>query len=313
MSLLRYCIRRIFFALPILFGITLVTFILFHLVGGDPAFLIAGKNASLERVASIRSELGLDRSLLQQYISFVKQTVTFDWGRSWSSQERVMDMFWRGLGPSLSLALPAFLISFLISLGIALLSSYYRGQCFDRGVLIACLALMSFSYLVYIILFQYLFAYKMGLFPITGWDPSWSGRWQYLILPWMISVTVSIGPGVLIYRTAILDESLQGYVRTARAKGLKDTAVYSQHILKNALVPILTIVIMQMPLMITGSLLLESFFGIPGVGGLLIQAIQNADFPVIKAMTVIGSIFYMLFNLLSDLVLTAVDPRIELK
>lgn len=292
---------------------TLITFILFHIVGGDPAFQLAGKNATIEQIESIRIELGLNKPLLYQYFDFLRQTVTLDWGRSWSTQQKISNMIFDGIGPSLSLTVPSFIISFFICLAIALFSTFKKGTWIDRSITTLCLALMSVSFLVYIIFYQYSLAYKLGLFPITGWDSSFSGRWAYLILPWIISVSVSLGPNILIYRTALLDEVFQDYVRTARAKGVNNKVLYIKHILKNALIPIITIVVMQMPFLITGSLLLEAFFGIPGLGGTLIQALNNSDFPVIKAMTVFGSILYMLFNLFSDLLYAVVDPRVELK
>ena len=292
---------------------TLITFCLFHVVGGDPAFQLAGKNATIEQIESIRIELGLNKALSLQYFDFLKQTVTLDWGRSWSTQQKISTMIFDGLGPSLSLTIPSFIMSFFICIGIALFSTYRKGSWIDRTITTLCLALMSISFLVYIIFYQYTLAYKAGLFPITGWDSSFSGRWSYLVLPWIISISVSLGPSILIYRTALLDEVFQDYVRTARAKGVGNKVIYVKHILKNALIPIVTIVVMQMPFLITGSLLLEAFFGIPGLGGMLIQALNNSDFPVIKTMTVFGSILYMIFNLLSDLLYAVVDPRVELK
>lgn len=292
---------------------TLITFIIFHCVGGDPAFQLAGKNASPERIEEIRQQIGTNQPLVQQYFYFIKQTITFDWGRSWSTQQKISEMISQGIGPSLSLTIPAFIISFILSLLIALYTTYKKGSVIDKGIITLCLALMSISFLVYIITYQYFFAYHLGLFPITGWDPSMTGRWQYLVLPWVISISVSLGPNILIYRTALLDEVLQDYVRTAKAKGVDNFGVYGRHILKNALIPIITILVLQMPFLITGSLLLEAFFSIPGLGGMLIQAINNADFPVIKAMTVLGSIIYMVFNLFSDLLYAYVDPRVELK
>ena len=240
--------------MPILIGVTLITFLLFHVVGGDPAFQLAGKNATPEQIESIRSQLGLNKSLALQYLDFVKQTFTLDWGRSWTTQQNISSMISQGIGPSLSLTVPSFILSFLICIGIALFSTYKKGTWIDRSITMVCLALMSVSFLVYIIFYQYLLAFEWGLFPITGWDPSWSGRWSYLILPWIISISVSLGPGILIYRTALLDEVLQDYVRTARAKGVTNWVVYSQHILKNAMIPIITRVVIQLPFLILGSL-----------------------------------------------------------
>lgn len=308
-----YILRRILYMIPILFGITLITFFLFNIIGGDPALMMAGKNPTHEQLQMIRHQLGLDQSLIMQYLDFCQQIITLDFGRSWATQQKISEMIFQGIGPSLSLTFPAFILSFLICLGIALLTSYFHGRIIDRVLITICLGLMSVSFLVYIIIFQYFFAFKMGLFPISGWDTSWSGRWQYLTLPWLIAVSVSLGPNILIYRAAVLDEVYQDYVRTARAKGLLPSLVFIKHILKNAMIPILTIVIMQMPFLIMGSLLLEAFFSIPGLGGILIAAISEADFPVIRALTVLGSILYMLFNLLSDILYVFLDPRVELR
>lgn len=250
-----------------------------------------------------------------QYMDFVKQTLTFEWGESWHTRENINQMILKGLGPTLCLTGPAFLISFILSLMIALFSASSKGSLVivDQSITTLCLTLMSISFLVYIITFQYFFAFKLSWFELNGWDESWSGRWAYLVLPWIISVVVSLGPNILIFKAAIVDEIDSDYVRTARAKGINRLTLFSQHILKNAMIPISTIVIMQIPFLITGSLLLESFFGIPGLGGLLIQSIQNADFPVVKAFTVIGSLLFLFFNLVTDLLYTWIDPRVKLQ
>jgi peptide/nickel transport system permease protein len=298
-----------------LFGVTLITFLIFNVVGGDPALQLAGKYATLEQVKEIRTELGLDRSLPLQYGDFVKQTLTFNWGRSWQTQSKISDMIWAGLGPSLCLTLPAFFISFLLAIAVALFSASAHGSqlVWDRGITTLCLALMSISFLVYIIGLQYFLAFKLDLFPLNGWNESWVGRWPYLFLPWIIAIVVSLGPNILIFRAAFLDEVIQDYVRTAQAKGLGRWSLFSKHILKNAMVPIVTIVVMQVPFLIMGNLLLEHFFGIPGIGGLLIQAIQSADLPVVKAFTVFGSLLYLFFNLAADLLYLVFDPRVELR
>ena len=285
------------------------------MAGGDPSFQLAGKNATPEQIESIRNELGLNQSLFMQYMDFVKQTITFDWGESWHTRENINQMILKGIGPTLCLTGPAFLISFFLSLMIALFSASSKGSLVfvDQSITTLCLTLMSISFLVYIITFQYFFAFKLSWFELNGWDESWSGRWAYLVLPWIISVVVSLGPNILIFKAAIIDEVDRDYVRTARAKGINRLTLFSQHILKNAMIPISTIVIMQIPFLITGSLLLESFFGIPGLGGLLIQSIQNADFPVVKAFTVIGSILFLFFNLVTDLLYTWIDPRVKLQ
>ena len=309
----EYFLRRLFSTVPILFGVTLICFLIFNVVGGNPALEAAGKNATAEQIASFRHELGLDQPLHKQYFLFLRQVITFNWGESWQTHENINQLLIKGLGPSLSLTLPAFLLSFMISLALALYTTCFRETWVDRCITTLCLALMSVSFLVYIIVYQYIFAFSLNLFPINGWDPGLWSRWSYLILPWLISLSVSLGPNLLIYRAILVDETLKDYITTAKAKGLSQPVIYLRHVLKNAMIPISTFFIMQIPFLMTGSLLLEAFFGIPGLGGLLIQAIQNADFPVIKAMTVMGALTYLVFNLISDFAYTFFDPRVSLE
>lgn len=309
----KYVIRRVLYMVPILFGISLITFLLFHVVGGSPAAQIAGKYATADQIRLIEKQMGLDQPLPIQYFHYLKDLVTFDFGRSWSTQQQITDMIWSGMGPSLSLTLPAFLLVILLSISISLFIAYRRQGWLDKGILILCLAGMSVSSLVYILYMQYWLAYKAGVFPISGWDPSWTGRWEYVALPILIFVLLSLGGNVLFYRSVFLDEIQNDYVRTARAKGLSTQKILFKHILRNALIPIITLVVLEMPFLILGSLLLESFFDIPGLGGLIYSAIQNADFPVIKAITFIGALLYMIFQLFSDILYAIVDPKVQLK
>ena len=170
---------------------------------------------------------------------------------------------------------------------------------------------MSISYLVYIIAFQYLLAYKVGAFPINGYESGWAGV-RYLLLPWIIIMVVTAGPDIRIYRTVFLDETKADYVRTAFAKGASEAAVIFRHILKNALIPILTHIVIGIPFLILGAFLMERFFSIPGVGDIMITAIHNGDFPILKGLTVLIAIAYALFNLITDLLYAVVDPRVQL-
>lgn len=310
--ILAYTLRRILFIIPIMFGVTLLTFLLFNMLSGDPAKRFAGKHATPEMVATIRADLGLDRSLPQQYLFYLKQIVTFDFGRSWATKQKISTMIDDGLSATLSVTVPPFIASVFFCVGLALFTAYFRGTVFDKGVVVTCLGLLSISSLVYILSLQYLLAYRAGLFPISGWDPSWVDRWAYLVLPWIILFVLTLGSNILVYRSVVLDEAYQDYVRTARAKGLSSRAVFARHVLKNAMIPIITVVVIEMPFLITGSVLVENFFGIPGLGGMLVKALNDSDFPVIKAMTVIISFAYMIFNLLSDILYGVVDPRIKL-
>lgn len=308
-----YIVRRVLYVIPVVLGVTLVTFILFNVVGGDPVYLKMGKHGSQKEIEILRKDMGLDRPLPEQYLFYLKQCFTFDFGRSWASNQKISTMIANGVGPSLSLSIPAFTITVVLAILVSILTAFFRNTVYDRGLQVLCLAGISISSLVYIIAGQYFFSYQLGLFPISGYDASWYGRWQYVQLPIIIWLLVSIGGEVLLYRTAILDEVYQDYVRTARAKGLSEKVVLLKHVLKNSMVPIITNIVIEIPLLFTGALLLESFFGIPGLGGMTVQGILNSDFPVVKTMTFLGSVLYVLFNLISDICYALVDPRIKLE
>lgn len=308
----KYLARRLLYMIPILFGITLVTFILFNVAGGDPAAQAAGRYATPEQIAIMRTQLGLDKPLLAQYFDLIRQIFTMDWGRSWSSKQPIGGLIMSGLGPSLTVTVPAFLIALIINLPLALLMAYRRNSFFDKSILITCLALISISSVVYVLAGQYFLSYKMSWFPISGWDPSWSGRWEYVTLPIIIMVALSLGGDILFYRTVFLEEMYQDYVRTARSKGIPEWKILFKHILRNALIPIITLLVLQIPFLIIGSLLIESYFGVPGLGSLTYQAIQEADFPTIKALTIMGAILYMILQVVSDVVFALVDPKVRL-
>lgn len=308
-----YLIRRLLYVVPIVFGVALVIFTIFNLVGGDPTYQMLGKHANPEQIASLRHELGLDQPQYVQFLGYLKQIATFDYGRSYATKQPIVDMFLRGIGPSISVTLPAFIISVGFAVLIGLLVAYYRGRVVDRVVLVFCVIGMSIPSLAIILFGQHILAYHMSLFPISGYEESFPERINYVLLPGLIWVLISIGVEIRYYRTAFLDESNQDYVRTARAKGLTERKVYLKHVLKNSLVPILTQVIIEIPFLILGSLLLEAFFGIPGLGSMIVDAINNSDFPVIKAMATIISILFIFGQLLTDIMYKVVDPRVSLK
>jgi peptide/nickel transport system permease protein len=248
--MLKFAIRRILYMFPILFGIALVTFLLFNVAGGDPAAQAAGKYATAEKIEEMRESLGIAGPLHEQFLGHLKQMATFDFGRSWSTKQTIRSMIYAGIDASVSLILPAFVLSLLISVSIALLIASLRGSKLDQSALVICLALMSISSLVYILAGQFNMAYQLNMFPINGWDPSWVGRWQYLQLPILIFVVLSLGSAVLFYRTVFLDQMYQDYVRTARSKGLSDRVILFKHVLRNAMIPIITVVVTQLPFMI---------------------------------------------------------------
>ena len=307
-----FLLKRLIQAFFIVIGVTLVTFALFHLVGGDPALHYAGKNASAETIQSLRHELGLDQSTLYQYGLFLKQTFTWDWGHSWANRRSVSQLVYEHLGASLSLTVPAYLLSVLVALLFALLAAVNQGGRVDRYLLNLCFVFMSFSFVVYVVFAQKVFAFDLHLFPVYGWNPSWTGRWPYVFLPCLIYAFAHLPAKILLFRASLFQELQQDYVRTARAKGLATATVYSVHILKNTALPILTLVMSQLPTLLTGSVLLEAYFGIPGLGGLLLKSIQSNDLPVIKALTVLGSLFSISFQFLHDVLAAALDRRWEL-
>lgn len=311
--MLKFVIRRVLYMIPILFGIALVTFLLFNVAGGDPAAQAAGKYATAERIEELRRDLGLDGPLHVQFGRHFVQMITLDFGRSWQTKQMISTMIMDGLDASMSLSVPAFLLTSIITIALALFIAYVRGSFIDKSALVICLALLSISSLVYILAGQYFLAYVGGIFPISGWDPSWVQRWTYLTLPILIYISLSLGSNVLFYRTVFLDQMHQDYVRTARSKGLADTPILFKHILRNAMIPIITVIVTQLPFLIVGSLLLEAFFGIPGLGGMTYQAINSSDFPVIKAMTTISAILVLIFQLIADVLYAFVDPRVQVR
>jgi peptide/nickel transport system permease protein len=309
-----YIIRRLWQMVPTLLGVMLLVFFLFNFVGGDPAYVLAGKISSAEQIENIRRQLGIDQPYYVQLWIFVKQVVTGDFGASWSTNEPVSHIMATRLGPSLTVLVPWLILSTLIAIGLALAVAYVRGSLTDRAVMIVCTVGLSISILVYIIVFQYVFAYKLGWFPVQGWgDGFWHNLAVYALLPIIILLVVSIATTLRLFRTFVLDEVNQEYVRTARAKGVSDNRIMWVHVLRNASIPIITFVMAEIPGLLVGAFLVERFFSIPGIGREVLLAVERSDFPVIKAITIYVAVATMVFNLLADLMYKAVDPRVQLK
>jgi len=313
--MITYIIRRSLYTIPIVFGVLLVTFVLFSVVGGDVTDQIAGKAASKETREEIRAEYGWDKPLFlgwdSQFRNHLKNAVTFNFGRSWNDRELIIDKIKRGAGPSLSLTIPMFLGTVVISVSLALIVAFLRGTIIDVLTVLLCVAGMSIPFLSFILFGQYFLAFKWGLFPVFFW-PDLSPL-QYVALPVLIGIVAGLGGNLRFYRTVMLDEMRNDYVRTAFAKGLGVRRVLFKHVLKNAMIPIITQVVLAIPFLFLGSLLLERFFGIPGLGYLMIEAIAARDFQVISAMTYIGAILFVVFNLITDICYSLVDPRISLE
>ena len=319
--MLAYIVRRTLYAIPILIGINLITFALFFLVNtpDDMARMQLGqKRVTPEAIEKWKAERGYDKPLFYNSGSvtntiFFDKSVklfAFDFGRAEDNRDIANEIKAR-MGPSLALAIPVFLVGLLVNITFALGMAFFRATYLDFWGVILCVGMMSISSLFYIIGGQYLISKLWHLVPISGYAGGLDAG-KFIVLPALIGVVGGIGAGSRWYRTLFLEEMTRDYVRTARAKGLGEGAVMFRHVLKNAMIPILTGVVAVIPLLFMGSLLSESFFGIPGLGSYTIDAIQAQDFAVVRAMVFIGSVLYIVGLLLTDLSYTLVDPRVRL-
>jgi len=312
--LLSYTLRRLWQFVPTLAGVVLLVFFLFNWIGGDPAYILAGKISNPETIANIRRQLGVDQPYAVQLWIFLKQILSGDFGVSWATNESVSNIFRSRLGPSLTVLVPLLVISTLLGMAAAMLVAYLRGSLTDRAVMVACTVAQSVSILVYILVFQYVLAYQLGWFPVQGWGVTFMDNLlRYAVLAIIVGVAVSLAPDIRLYRTFFLDEINQDYVRTARAKGLSEGRVMWVHVLRNAAIPIVTNILLQLPGLLAGAFLIERFFGIPGIGREVILAVERSDFPIIKAVTVYVAVATMVANLAADLIYKAIDPRVQLK
>lgn len=324
--MLAYIIRRILYALPILMGVNLITFTLFFVVNSpeDMARMQLGaKHVTEEAIDKWKVERGYDKPLLINDQASGMATFTdtifydksvklfaFEFGRADDGRDIGYDISQR-MWPSLAIALPNLIIGLLAYITFALLVAFFRGTYVDVGGVVLCVVLMSISGLFYIIGGQYLVGKLLHLVPVSGYDVGMESI-KFLVLPVLIGVVAGIGSSTRWYRTIFLEEIGKDYVRTARAKGIPELAVLFKHVLKNAMIPILTGVVVVLPLLFMGSLITESFFGIPGLGSYTIDAIGSQDFAIVRAMVFLGSVLYILGLILTDISYTLVDPRIRL-
>lgn len=323
--MLAYIVRRLLYAIPILIGVNLITFALFFVVNtpDDMARMQLGvKRVTPEAIEKWKVERGYDKPLLinsaASGLATVTDTVFFqksarmfagDFGRAEDGRDIAREISAR-MVPSLAIALPTFILGLLVTITFALTLAFFRASAFDFWGVVLCVAMMSISGLFYIIGGQYLISKVWRLVPISGFGDGLDA-WRFLILPVLIGVVSGIGSSARWYRTIFLEEVSKDYVRTARAKGLPETVVFFRHVLRNALIPILTGVVVVIPLLFMGSLLTESFFGIPGLGSYTIDAINAQDFAVVRSMVFIGSLLYIVGLILTDISYTLVDPRIR--
>lgn len=322
----KYIIRRTLYCIPVYLGILLLLMLILRVRDPVPAFM--GKNATPEEIAMKRQEVGLDKPFLSQYGHFVGQLLTFDFSEeSWQQKGRTVgEIVGGGIGPTLALTAPALFLTTLISVCISLIAAWFRGRLTDRLLVFFAVLGMSISFLVYIILGQYLLGYAIrsdgfAPFAISGYQTiEQVGLWSYLtskwpyycLLPVLISVIVSMGYDTRFYRAVMVEESQRDYITTARAKGASESRIMFLHLLKNAMIPVITRVSISIPFLITGSFLLEMYFRIPGVGRALITAVNQADFPVVQTIGAVFAVAYLATNLLTDVLYAMVDPRVRL-
>ena len=322
-----YIVRRILYALPILIGVNLLTFALFFVVNTPENMArvnLGVKHVTPAAIEKWKAEHGYDKPLLyndkEQGSATLTNTIfyeksvrlfVFDFGKADDGRDIGHDILQR-MWPSLAIALPMFIVGLLVNITLSMLLAFFRGSYIDMSGVVLGVIFMSISALFYIIGGQYMMGKLWHLVPISGYSAEWPAAIKFLILPVIIGVIGGIGSGTRWYRTIFLEEINKDYVRTARAKGLSELRVLFRHVLKNAMVPILTGVVVVIPMLFMGSLLTESFFGIPGLGSYTIDAILSQDFSIVKAMVFLGSVLYIIGLILTDISYTLVDPRIRL-
>ena len=321
-----YILKRILYAIPILIGVNLITFILFFMVNSPDDMAraqLGAKQVTPQMIEAWKVDKGYDKALfvndnakgLQKVTDtlFVQESLklfSFDFGYSDANRNIGAEIKER-MGPSLAIALPTFMIALITNISLALLLVLFRGSALDTGMMIVAVMIMSVSGLFYIIAGQVLFSKMWHWVPISGYESGWGGV-KFILLPVLIGVFAGIGSGVRWYRSIFLEEINQDYVRTARAKGLSELKVLFGHVLRNGMLPILTGVVVVIPTLFMGSLIMESFFGIPGLGSYTIDAINSQDFAIVKAMVFLGSVLYIVGLILTDISYTLFDPRVKL-
>lgn len=324
----RYVIRRMLYTIPLILGICFVTFLLFEWIFTPRLRAmreLGEKHVDEARIQEIIKSRGWDKPLFvnvqasglrrltdTRFADHMGRLLLFRFGRSDKTNEPIGGKILQGMVPSLTLTVPIFLVGLALGIALSLVVAYFRATYLDLGLVVVCVAFMSVSILVYIIGGQFVLAQHLRMFPVYGYAPGLHSL-RFVLLPMAIAVLKGLGGDVRFYRTIMLEEIGKDYVRTARAKGLTERMILFKHVLKNAMIPILTRTVLQIPFLFMGSLLLERFFGIPGLGNMTIEAIEGADFQVLSAMVYLGGLLFALGNLATDISYTLVDPRVRLR
>ncbi len=319
--MLAYVLRRLGYGVVVVFGVLLFLFVLFFTVTSpdDVARKALGERVPPAVVEQWKVNHGYDKPLLpgpgawadNMLVEHYRRMLTFDFGRSDADDTLISERLRTGMGPSLALTVPLFVLSLLVAIPLSLLVAFFRETYIDRMGVVLCVLAMSVSILLYIIGAQYLIGRILHWFPISGFDFDPSVVLRFLALPIVVGVFAGIGSDVRFYRTVFLEESSADYVRTAKAKGCGEMRTMSHHVLRNSLIPLLTRIVLAIPFLFTGSLLLEAFFGIPGLGAITVDAINGNDFSVLRTMVYIGSLLFVVGQILTDLSYGLVDPRVR--
>ncbi len=320
--MLAYVIRRLAYGVLVVFGVLFFLFVLFFWVAtpDDSARRALGEKAPPEAIEQWKVNHGYDRPLWpwesyedNMLFSHYRSMLTLDFGRSDADDVPIMEKIVKGAGPSLALTVPLFLMGLVVSVMLSLIVAVFRETYVDRMGVVLCVFGMSVSILLYIVGAQFLIAKLLRWFPISGFDSSPEVVVRFLALPIIVGLMSSIGSNVRFYRTVFLEEVHRDFVRTARAKGCGEARIMVRHVLRNAMIPILTQIVIAIPFLFTGSLVLESFFGIPGLGALTVEAIQGNDFATLRSMVFVGSVLFVVAQVLTDLSYSLVDPRVRLE
>ena len=320
--MLAYVARRLAYGVLTVFGVLFFLFVLFFTVTDpdDIARRALGEKALPEVIQQWKVNHGYDRPLWpwqdfddNMLFEHYRRMLSFDFGRSDTDDALITERIRKGAGPSLALTVPLFVLGLVTGITLSLLVAFFRETYIDSTGVFLCVLAMSVSILLYIVGAQYLIAKILRWFPISGFDPNPEVILRFLALPLVVGLMNGFGSDVRFYRTVFIEETGRDYVRTARAKGCGEGRVMMRHVLQNGMIPILTRVVLAIPFLFTGALLLEAFFGIPGLGSLTVDAIQGNDFSTLRTMVYIGSLLFILGQILTDVSYSLADPRVRLE
>jgi len=315
MEFLQYTLRKLAGGVPLILGVTLASFVLMVYFGPDKTYELLSKNPTAEEIAQVRAQLGYDQPFWLRYGTYLKELATLDFGYSDSTGERVGAILQRTLPVSLLLLAPGFVLGNLLGIVLGLVAAWHRGGWIDKAIMGFAVIGMSISFLVVIIAFQVLFGVVLGWFPVRGWNVHDLGSYlHYVTVPTLASVFVALGYNTRFFRAVLVEEMQRDHVRTARAFGAGAVEILWKNVLMNAMIPIVTRVMFSIPLVVvSGSLLIESYFGIPGVGKVTFDAITSGDQPILKAVVGLTAVMFVLILIVNDILYRAFDPRVALK